>query len=229
MTSKKNKPVLVFDVNETLLDMTPLKKSVNALLDNEQGFRIWFGMLLHYSIVSNSIDAYYDFGTIAGATLSMAATSLHIKVSEDEIKAVLSKIQTLQAYPDVEKGLKLLKDHGFRLITLTNSPPHALKQQLINSNLTDYFEQALSIDSLKKYKPEASTYLWAAKELAVQPKDMLMIAAHGWDLAGASHAGLKTCFIAREGQSVYTLTNKPDFEAKDILAMAEQLVAIYKD
>jgi hypothetical protein len=37
MTIQKTKPVLVFDVNETLLDMTPLKKSVNALLDNEQG------------------------------------------------------------------------------------------------------------------------------------------------------------------------------------------------
>jgi 2-haloacid dehalogenase len=64
-------------------------------------------------------------------------------------------------HTDVEKGLQLLKDNGFRLATLTNSPPLALKQQLINSNLTDYFEQALS-DSLKKYKP-AETYLWAAK------------------------------------------------------------------
>jgi 2-haloacid dehalogenase len=129
----------------------------------------------------------------------------------------------------VEKGLKLLKDHGFRLVTLTNSPPHALKQQLINSNLTEYFEQALSIDSLKKYKPEVATYLWAAKELAVKPKEILMIAAHGWDLAGASHAGLATCFIAREGQSVYTLSNKPDFEANDILAMAEQLVTAHSE
>jgi 2-haloacid dehalogenase len=51
-------------------------------------------------------------------------------------------------------------------------------------------------------------------------------AAHGWDLAGASHAGLATCFIAREGQSLYTLT---DFEATDILAMAEQLVAAYSE
>ena len=229
MSLQKNKPVLVFDVNETLLDMTPLKKSVNGLLGNDQGFRIWFGMLLHYSIVSNSINEYHDFGTIAGATLSMAATSLHKKVSEVEIKETLSKIQTLQAYPDVEKGLKLLKDHGFRVVTLTNSPPHALKQQLINSNLTEYFEQALSIDSLKKYKPEAATYLWAAKELAAQPDEMLMIAAHGWDLAGASHAGLATCFIAREGQSLYTLSSKPDFEATDILAMAEQLVTAYSE
>jgi 2-haloacid dehalogenase len=56
-----------------------------------------------------------------------------------------------------------------------------------------------------------------------------MIAAHAWDLAGASHAGLATGFIAREGQSLYSLSSKPDFEAMDILAMAEQLVAAYNE
>jgi 2-haloacid dehalogenase len=83
----------------------------------------------------------------------------------------------------------------------------------------------LSIDSLKKYKPAAETYLWAAKR-TIKPE--LMIAAHGWDLAGASHAGLATCFIAREGQSLYFIQH-PDFEATDILAMAEQLVAAYSE
>jgi 2-haloacid dehalogenase len=158
--TQKTKPVLVFDVNETLLDMTPLKKSVNALLDNEQGSAS--GLAHYYTtplyrIVSTSIMTL----VLLGATLAMAATSMNRKVDEDEIKA-LSTIKTLQAYPDVEKGLQLLKDNGFRLATLT-TPSLALKQQLINSNLTDYFEQALSIDSLKKYKPAAETYLWAAK------------------------------------------------------------------
>lgn len=229
MNIQKRKPVLVFDVNETLLDMTPLKKAVNALLNEEQGFRIWFGMLLHYSTVSNSINEYYNFTTIAAATLDMAATSLHKKVTEEDIKETLSVIKSLQTYPDVIKGLQLLKENGFRLITLTNSPPSALKEQLKNSNLTDYFEQALSIDTIEKYKPAAETYLWAAEKLAVQAKEMLMIAAHGWDLAGASHAGLATCFIAREGQSLYTLSSKPDFVANDILAMAEKLVATYTE
>lgn len=229
MTIQKSKPVIVFDVNETLLDMTPLKKSVNELLNEEQGFRIWFGMLLHYSIVSNSINEYHNFTTIAAATLDMAATSMHKKVTADEIKETLSVIKSLQTYPDVIKGLQLLKENGFRLITLTNSPDSALKEQLKNSNLTDYFEQALSIDAIEKYKPAAETYLWAAKKLAVKPEEMLMIAAHGWDLAGASHAGLATGFIAREGQSLYSLSSKPDFEAKDILAMAEQLVAAYNE
>jgi 2-haloacid dehalogenase len=51
------------------------------------------------------------------------------KVNEDEIKEALLTIKT-EAYPDVEKGLQLLKDNGFRLATLTTSPS-ALKQQLI--------------------------------------------------------------------------------------------------
>jgi 2-haloacid dehalogenase len=54
-----------------------------------------------------------------------------------------------------------------------------------------------------------------------------MIAAHGWDCRCIT--GLATCFIAREGQSLYTLSSTPDFEATDILAMAEQLVAAYSE
>lgn len=227
MSTIKNKPVIVFDVNETLLDMTPLKKSVNELLGEEQGFKIWFGMLLHYSTVSNNIEEYNDFTTIASATLKMAAISMKKEVTDDEIKNTLSLIKTLQTYPDVEKGLTLLKENGFRLITLTNSPDGALQAQLENSKLTHFFEQALSIDALGKYKPAPETYRWAAEKLDVTPEEMLLVAAHGWDIAGASHAGLATGFVAREGQSLYSLSKDPDFIADDILKMAEKLVAAY--
>jgi 2-haloacid dehalogenase len=228
MNSNNTKPVIVFDVNETLLDMAPLKNNINTLLEEPQAFRIWFGMVLHYSLVENCTDQYHDFSTIARAVLKMTADSLGKTVSAEDMKKALSAIKSLKAYPDVEKGLTLLKDNGFRLATLTNSPEYALKEQLINSNLTDHFELALSIDAIEKYKPAAETYLWAAEKLGVQPQEMIMIAAHGWDLAGAANAGLATGFIAREGQSLYTLSKEPDFEASDILAMAEKLVATYK-
>ncbi|MFT5964615.1 MAG: 2-haloacid dehalogenase [Flavobacterium sp.] len=228
MNSNRRKPVIVFDVNETLLDMAPLKTNINTLLEEPQAFRIWFGMVLHYSLVENCTDQYHDFSTIAEAVLKMSAASLNKTVSDEDMKKALSAIKSLKAYPDVEKGLTLLKENGFRLATLTNSPENALKEQLINSNLTDHFEQALSINAIEKYKPLAETYLWAAKKLGVKPEEIIMIAAHGWDLAGATNAGLAIGFIAREGQSLYTLSKKPDFEASDILEMAEKLVATYK-
>ncbi|MFT7335267.1 MAG: 2-haloacid dehalogenase [Porticoccaceae bacterium] len=228
MNSNRRKPVIVFDVNETLLDMAPLKTNINTLFIEPQAFRIWFGMVLHYSLVENCTDQYHDFSTIAETVLKMTAASLNKTVSDEDMKKALSAIKSLKAYPDVEKGLTLLKENGFRLATLTNSPENALKEQLINSNLTDHFEQALSINAIEKYKPLAETYLWAAKKLGVKPEEIIMIAAHGWDLAGATNAGLAIGFIAREGQSLYTLSKKPDFEASDILEMAEKLVATYK-
>jgi 2-haloacid dehalogenase len=228
MAQIKNKPALVFDVNETLLDMSPLKDKVNALLNNNQGFRIWFGTLLHYSTVSNNVDQYYNFTELAACTLKMTAHSLEIETSEAAIKDALSVITQLQTYPDVIEGLKLLKDNGFRLITLTNSPDKALQAQLNNSKITEFFEHALSVDSIKKYKPAEETYIWAAQKLELHPSDMMMIAAHGWDMAGATHAGLQTGFIAREGQALYTLSAEPDYQANTIFEMAKILVAEYQ-
>nr|WP_315166342.1 haloacid dehalogenase type II [uncultured Flavobacterium sp.] len=228
MNSKNTKPVLLFDVNETLLDMTPLKNTINTLLEEPLAFKIWFGMVLHHSLVDNCTNQYHDFSTIAVAVLKMTATSLNKTITEDEIKKALSVIRNLKAYPDVLKGLQLLKENSFRLATLTNSPENVLKEQLINSNLTDLFELALSIDTIKKYKPDPKTYEWAATKLDQKPQNIIMIAAHGWDLAGAINAGLKTGFVAREGQSLYSLSEKPTYEAKDIYEMALVLIENYK-
>lgn len=228
MNLKNTKPVLLFDVNETLLDMTPLKNAINTLLEEPLAFKIWFGMVLHHSLVDNCTNQYHDFSTIAAAMLKMTATSLNKTITEDETKKTLSVIRNLKAYPDVLKGLQLLKENGFRLATLTNSPENALKEQLINSNLTDVFELALSIDTIKKYKPDPQTYEWAATKLGQEPQNIIMIAAHGWDLAGAINAGLQTGFVAREGQSLYSLSDNPTFQAKDIYEMALVLIEEYK-
>jgi 2-haloacid dehalogenase len=82
--------------------------------------------------------------------------------------------------------------------------------------------QALSIDSLKNTNQPQKPIYGPRTNCKTRGN---FNEQHGWDLAGASHAGLATCFIAREGQSLYTLSSTPDFEATDILAMAEQLVA----
>ena len=87
----------------------------------------------------------------------------------------LSFIKKLDAYPDVPQGLQLLKDAGYRLATLTNSPLSTLQAQLKYAGIQHYFEKQLSIDSVKKYKPAKETYVYAAKELGVLPNEILMV------------------------------------------------------
>lgn len=226
--NNNNLPLIVFDVNETLLDMSVLKNKINSLLGSSKGFRIWFGMLLHYSLVDNCSGAYHDFVSIAHATLSMTAKALKTDLDEKEKKAALATLKELPAYPDVPKGLQLLKENGFRLITLTNSPLATLTAQLQHAKLTGYFEQTLSIDNIKKYKPAAETYTWAARQSSVNVTGAVLIAAHGWDIAGALQAGMQAAFIEREGQSLYPLAPTPQFTGKDLIEVSNSIIAHYK-
>ena len=222
------KPVIIFDVNETLLDMTPLKKKINALLDSNKGFRIWFGMLLHYSLVDNCTNNYHNFTDLADATLEMAAKALKADVAPEKRKEALQTIKQLTAYDDVPNGLQLLKDEGFRLATLTNSPPATLSAQLQSGKISRFFDATLSIDAIKKYKPALETYRWAADQLSVNISDAILVAAHGWDVAGALQAGMQAAFIERKGQSLYPLSPKPAFIAKNVTDFAKQMIAHYK-
>lgn len=216
--------VILFDVNETLLDMTPLKKKVNSLLKSKRGFKLWFTMLLHYSLVDNCTDQYHNLPVIGNATLKMAAKSFKEVISDDESKEALSMITQLPAHPDVKKGLNLLKDAGVRLATLTNSPMETLRRQLEFAGLKDYFEAILSVDAIRKYKPASETYEYAANALNINKNEIMMVAAHGWDITGAAHAGLHTCFIERKGQAVYPLAPTPSITANTLLEAAQKII-----
>lgn len=220
-----NKPSLIlFDVNETLLDMSPVKKKVNSLLGSKLGFRIWFGMLLQYSLVDNLTSQYHDFSTIGYAALDMAAAALEEKPDDEDKLQALSAMEKLPAYKDVEKGLKKLQTAGFRLAVLTNSSASTLQAQLKYSGLGSYFEAALSVDTIKKYKPAQETYHWAAQMLHVVPDEVIMIAAHGWDIAGALKADMQAGFIQRKGQSLYSLAPNPWFAGSDLVEVAESII-----
>lgn len=215
--------VILFDVNETLLDMTPVKKKVNSILDSKEGFRIWFGMLLQYSLVDNCTARYHDFTQIAGAALYMAAIALEATVEEDDKKDVSAVMKELAPYPDVEEGLQLLKEAGYRLATLTNSTQQTQTAQLQAAEPGQYFEEMLSVDAVHKYKPASESYRYATETLGVAPQDVLLVAAHGWDIAGAMAAGLQAAFIRRKGQSLYPLAPVPAFETENLTDLAEQL------
>lgn len=216
--------VILFDVNETLLDMAPLKKKVSKLLNSKRGFKIWFTMLLQYSLVENCTHQYHDFSDIGKATLQMAAKFLKTKVTDGDIKETLSTIRQLPAYGDVEEGLKRLEDAGLRLATLSNSPMETSTAQLAHAGLTNYFEKILSVDAIKKYKPAPESYRYAAETLNISTGEMVMVAAHGWDIAGASHAGLHTAFIERKGQALYPLAPKPSITASTLVEVANEIL-----
>lgn len=218
------KKLIVFDVNETLLDLTALDPHFERVFGSASVRTSWFATVLRNSLVSTVTGLYDDFGKIAGASLDMTAQQHNIDLNEDDRATIMGTIRSLPAHPDVAPGLDKLKEAGFRLFTLTNSPPLVVEAQLQNAKLTDYFENSFSVDAVKTFKPAAEVYQMAAKELSVPIEEIRLVAAHDWDVVGALNAGCAAAFIARPGKVLNPLLPKPDIVGKDLVDVAEKII-----
>lgn len=218
--------LLLFDVNETLLDLSDMKAQINEAFTHEFAFNQWFATMLHYSLVGNEADLYHPFGVVGKATLRMTATVLDRPITDQEIERLVKLILSRPAHQDVPQSLQKLQKAGYRIAALTNSAPEAVKKQMDFAGLTPFFEALLSVDEVKKYKPHESTYRRAAQFLEVPLGNVMMIAAHGWDVAGAQQVGMKTAFLARPGQALYPLAPKPHFISRDLAELTDQLLTL---
>lgn len=217
--------VLIFDVNETLLDLDSMRGSIGeALGGREDLLPLWFSTMLHHSLVSTVSGEYHDFGKIGVAALLMVAQNNNIAISPEAAKTVIATpLVNLPAHPDVKEALALLKAQGYKLVSLTNSSNNGVQKQFENAGLTDFFEARYSIEDIRIYKPDLRAYEWVLEQLEVAPHEAMMIAAHGWDVAGAKAAGLQTSFIARPGKALYPLAQEPDYVLKDLSELVDAL------
>ncbi|CAN5414855.1 haloacid dehalogenase type II [soil metagenome] len=221
--------VIFFDVNETLLDLAPLKEQLTPILNGQKELvALWFTTMLHYSLVGTVGDQYKDFGEIGLVTLLMVARNYNVSISEAKAKEVLKGIRSLPAHSEVPVSLKRLKNEEYTLATLTNSSNEAVEEQMVHSGLKQYFSKLLSIEDIGMYKPHKNTYQWAARKMGINPEESMLVAAHGWDVAGAKWAGMKTAFISRPGQQLYEHSKKPDLIAPTLTELVDALVSMKK-
>ncbi len=93
-----------------------------------------------------------------------------------------------------------------------------------NAGLARFFESLLSVEEVGLYKPHAHVYRWAARRVGVDVSECLFVAAHGWDVAGAAWAGMRTAFIARPGQQVFPLGPATDIAVPSFKGLPDALV-----
>ncbi len=217
--------VLLFDVNETLLDLAALDPHFTRVFGKAGVRAEWFSQVLRSALVATLTGDYHDFGQIARHALVMTAQRHSQTVGEDEIRAVLGSVRQLPPHPDVIPALERLRAAGVRMATLTNSPPPVLADQLRNAGLTDYFEQALSVHSTRRFKPAPEPYHHAAAQLGVPLGEICMVAAHDWDIAGAMSVGCQGAFVARAGMVIGPLQAAPTYQGADLGAIVDQVLA----
>jgi 2-haloacid dehalogenase len=218
--------IILFDVNETLLDLSVLRPHFDRVFGDSSVIQEWFSLLLHSSTVSTLVDAYHDFGTLAASALQVVAARRGMDLAEDERGAILGTIRKLPAHPDVIPSLQRLRAAGFRLATLTNSAPAVVADQISFAGLSEFFEQLITVDEVRAYKPAPEPYHLAASKLGVGVEQVRLIAAHDWDVFGALRAGCRAGFIARGGRIYHPLFVEPDIMGPDLNKVTDQILEL---
>jgi len=217
--------VCLFDVNETLLDMSALDPLFAQTFGAGKVVRMqWFQQLLQSALVSTLLGPYADFTTLGEAALEMTAARHKLTLTRAQKDAILGGMHQLPSHPDVPDALRRLRDGGARVAALTNSPLETAQAQLAFAGLGDMFEQTLSADSVQRLKPAPEPYHWAAAQMGVPIGETWLIAAHSWDTAGARKAGCRTAFVARPEQPLDPSAPHPDIVGANLGAVAEQLL-----
>jgi 2-haloacid dehalogenase len=217
--------IIVFDVNETLLDLSALDPAFQSAFGDAGVRRVWFARVLQSAFVATIAGPYADFGAIAGDALDVVARLRGTDLSATDKKEILQGILSLPAHPDVTEGLGMLRDAGLRLATLTNSTRRAVTAQLTNAGLTEFFEHTITVDDVRAFKPDVRVYRHAEGVLGAGPDDLMLVAAHDWDIAGAVAAGWSGAYVARPGMGAGALTPAPAVTGADLVEVARGILA----
>ena len=227
MSSERFPSIIVFDVNETLLDIDTLTPLFTRVFGKQRVLREWFAQLVLYSQTMTLSGLYTPFGELGVGALRMVADIRQVTLTDADINEFKERMSALPAHPDAAPALTRLRDAGFRLVTLTNSASSASPTPLEKAGLSQYFEQHFSIETVGKFKPAPDTYQLVADTLAVDTSDLCLVACHLWDTIGAQAAGCRGAFLTRPYNAMLNAPNVPvpDLTASDLSTLADQIIS----
>jgi len=220
-------PVLVFDVNETLLDLSGLDAPFQHVFGHVEARTEWFRQVLRSALVYTITGPYADFSAIGRAALQQVASRRGVSLSAADRSAIFDAMRQLPPHPDVAKSLERLQAAGFRMAALSNGVPDVLHDQMVHAGLDGFFEAILSADAVQRLKPAPEPYHMAAQQLGAEISDLCMVAAHAWDVTGALRTGASAAFVARPGKRLDPLGPAPDIVGPDLEQVAGQLIDAY--
>jgi 2-haloacid dehalogenase len=190
---------LVFDAYGTLFDVLSVTTLCDSLFPGSGAALavMWRSKQLQYSLLRSMMERYADFWQVTQDALNYATKALGLELTTEKRGRLMNAYRTLQAFPDVKPGLEQLKAKGLRLAILSNGAPEMLKSAMTSAGIDGLLDEIISVDDIKIYKPSPRVYQLAAQRLDMPSADIGFVSSNGWDVAGATSAGLTAFWIQR--------------------------------
>ena len=218
--------VIVFDLMGTLLDLGALDTYFERFFGDAAVRKEWVMQTLQLAMTAALTNSYEDFRVQADTGLEITARRYRVSLLGEEKNLILGTLHKLRAYSEVARSLQSLREAGLRLAILTNSTAQAAEAQLLYAGLRDYFEQVISANEIRCFKPAQEVYHHAARHLSVEPGQVRVVSAYDWDITGALQAGCAAAFVARPGHVMNPFGPQPDVRGTDLGEVTDQILAV---
>jgi len=216
--------IIVFDVNETLLDLETIRPTFDRLFADAGAMRLWFAHLITYSEALTLAGVYVPFGVLGGSVLRMLGATRGIGITSDDTDELAQRFGSMPPHPEVPEALRRLREDGFRLFTLTDNPLEISEGQLQRGGILDLFERRFSVEGVGRHKPAPEAYASVSIALDVAPEDICLVACHVWDTLGAAGAGWRAGLVLREGNAPLDVGPQPTYVGNDLSIVADQII-----
>lgn len=216
---------ILFDINETVLDLSSLKPKFKTTFGDETVTATWFSMLLHSSTVCILTNVKTDFATLAAAMLDAIAGRMGIEVSDEMRANILTSFASLPPHADIKTALTRLRSSGYRTVAFSNSSLNLVSNQIKNAGLTEYFDDIVSVEEAESFKPDPKVYEFVAKRINRPIEELRLVATHDWDTHGALTAGMLAAYIDRTNAPYHPQYHRPDVYATNMNDVVEQIIA----
>jgi 2-haloacid dehalogenase len=159
--------------------------------------KAWRAKQFEYGFLRTITDRHEDFFKVTEDALVYTAHAMKLELSDENKKTLLNAYLTLTPWPDTIDGLKTLKDSGVRIITIANFSDKMLRANADKAGITDLFDELLSTEVNKSYKPDPKAYELGLKRLGLKKEEVVFAAFGGWDAYGAKNFGFPTYWVNR--------------------------------
>jgi 2-haloacid dehalogenase len=220
--------VVVFDVNETLSNMEPLRGRFVEVGAPAHLLEPWFAGILRDGFGLTSAGAYAEFSALAAESLRINFARIEglNRGIDDAVEHVLSGFRELDVHPDVPEGMRKLHEAGVQMVTLTNGSVEISEGTLARAGVLELLEHRISVGEVGAWKPAPKPYRYAADRCGVEPNEMALVAVHPWDTDGAKRAGLSAGWINRKDVAYPDYYLEPDATGSDLVAVATSLLSL---
>lgn len=220
---------LGFDVYGTLIDTQGVLSSLeNMIPDKAKNFsQTWREKQLEYSFRRGLMQNYANFGVCTSQALEYTCQFYDVSLTEEQKNELITGYSTLPAFDDVAAALTQLKDARFHLYAFSNGSGGAVETLLTNAGIREFFEDIVSCDDLKSFKPNPAVYAHFLRQSNASCDSAWLISSNPFDVIGARSAGMHAAWIQRVSTAVFDPWGiEPTVTIKGLGDLHDKLVAV---